>query len=100
MVFTGTSRVLIPNTGMVHWLPFGVYTFPTIPKTLYPGSRLMVVHLAYAGVGCGVSFVHLWIDFLNVTYVLDYEPTKVSGHYSIGSSVMLTSNEMITASGS
>jgi len=28
-----------------------VCTFPTIPKTLRPGSRLMVVYLVYAGVG-------------------------------------------------
>ena len=55
--FTGISRVLIPNTGTVlrknrSWLAVGVYTFPTMPKTLRPGSRLMVVYLAYAGVGC------------------------------------------------
>ena len=34
------------------WLAFGVYTFCTIPQTLQPGSKLMVVvYLAYAGVG-------------------------------------------------
>ena len=34
------------------WLAFGVYTFPTtISQTLHPGSQLMVVYLACAGVG-------------------------------------------------
>ena len=51
-MFTGNARVLIPNTGTVpwkkrSWLAFDVCTFPAIPQTLHPGSRLMVVYFVY-----------------------------------------------------
>ena len=36
-------------------MAFGVYTFSTIPKNLYPGSRLVVVYLVNAGVGATVT---------------------------------------------
>ena len=58
LVFTGISRVLMPNTGRhdalekiaLGWRLAWIF-FSTIPKTLRPGSRLMVVYWAYAGVG-------------------------------------------------
>ena len=56
LVFTGISRVLIPNTFTVlekivlGWR-LACILFSIIPKTLYPGSRLMVACLVYAGVG-------------------------------------------------
>ena len=49
-MFTGTSRVLIPNTGTVPFLKIvlgwrlACILFCTIPQTLRPGSRLIVVY--------------------------------------------------------
>ena len=34
-----------------------MYTFPTTPQTLYPGLRLVVVYLVYAGVGVRGRFL-------------------------------------------
>ena len=41
---------------------FGVYTFSTIPKTVHPGSRLVVVYSVYAGVENYVLSSVKWPD--------------------------------------